>query len=65
MAIIPEGTIEISMEHKVCHMIQSFAPGEVSYEEAHHFCAADNINHDKYHDYKQSYYRIRKLSDEY
>ena len=28
------------------------------------FCAADNIKHDKYHDCKQSYYRIRKLSDE-
>lgn len=28
------------------------------------FCAADNINHDKYHDCKQSYYRIRHLSDE-
>ena len=28
------------------------------------FCAADNINHDKYHDCKQTYYRIRKLSDE-
>ena len=28
------------------------------------FCAADNIEHDKYHDCKQSYYRIRKLSDE-
>lgn len=28
------------------------------------FCAADNINYDKYHDCKQSYYRIRHLSDE-
>ena len=28
------------------------------------FCAADNIEHDKYHDCKQTYYRIRKLSDE-
>ena len=28
------------------------------------FCAADNIEHNKYHDCKQSYYRIRKLSDE-
>ena len=28
------------------------------------FCAADNIEHNKYHDYKQSYYHIRKLSDE-
>jgi len=27
------------------------------------FCAADNIEHDKYHDCKQSYYRIRHLSD--
>lgn len=85
-----------SSTNKAYHMIQSFAPGEVSYEEAHQigkeladrvlegkysyvvtthidkghvhnhiiFCAADNINHDKYHDYKQSYYRIRKLSDD-
>ena len=28
------------------------------------FCAADNIEHDKYHDCKQSYYHIRKLSNE-
>ena len=28
------------------------------------FCAADNIEHNKYHDCKQSYYHIRKLSDE-
>lgn len=82
--------------NKAYHLIQAFAPGEVSFEEAHRigkeladrllqgkysyvvtthidkshvhnhiiFCAADNINHDKYHDCKQSYYRIRKLSDE-
>jgi hypothetical protein len=28
------------------------------------FCAADNINHTHYHDCKQSYYQIRKLSDQ-
>ncbi len=28
------------------------------------FCAADNIHHKKYHDCKQSYYHIRRLSDE-
>jgi hypothetical protein len=28
------------------------------------FCAADNIEQNKYHDCKQSYYHIRKLSDE-
>lgn len=82
--------------NKAYHLIQAFAPGEVSYEEAHEigkqladrvlegkysyvvtthidrdhvhnhiiFCAADNIKFDKYHDCKQSYYRIRKLSDE-
>lgn len=82
--------------NKAYHLIQAFAPGEVSFEEAHRigkeladrvlegkysyvvtthidkghvhnhiiFCAADNINHDKYHDCDQSYYRIRKLSDE-
>ena len=78
------------------HLIQSFAPGEVSYDEAHKigielvdrllegkysyvvathidhnhvhnhivFCAADNINHKKYHDCKSSYHHIRQLSDE-
>lgn len=81
--------------NKAFHLIQSFAPGEVSYEEAHQigieladkllegkyayviathidkghchnhicFCAADNINHKKYHDCKKSYYHIRTLSD--
>ncbi len=28
------------------------------------FCAADNINHEKYHDCKRSYYHIRRLNDE-
>lgn len=28
------------------------------------FCAADNIEHKKYHDCRQSYYHIRRLSDE-
>ncbi len=28
------------------------------------FCAADNINHAKYHDCKKSYYNIRSLSDD-
>ena len=82
--------------NKAYHLIQAFAPGEVSYEEAHRigkeladkvlegkysyvltthidkghihnhiiFCAADNIEHNKYHDCKQSYYHIRNLSDE-
>ena len=82
--------------NKAYHLIQAFAPGEVSFEEAHEigkqladrvlegkysyvltthidkdhvhnhiiFCAADNIKFDKYHDCKQTYYRIRKLSDE-
>ena len=82
--------------NKAFHLIQSFAPGEVSYEEAHQigleladrllegrhsyivsthidkghihnhiiFCAADHINHTKYHDCKKSYYHIRHLSDE-
>ena len=81
--------------NKAFHLIQSFAPGEVSYEEAHQigieltdkllegkyayviathidkghchnhicFCAADNINHKKYHDCKKSYYNIRSISD--
>lgn len=82
--------------NKAYRLIQAFAPGEVSYEEAHRigkeladkvlegkysyvltthidkghihnhiiFCATDNIEHNKYHDCKQSYYHIRKLSDE-
>ena len=82
--------------NKAFHLIQSFAPGEVSYKEAHQigveladkllegkysyivtthidrghvhnhiiFCAADNVNHEKYHDCKKNYYHIRKLSDE-
>ena len=81
--------------NKAYHLIQAFAPGEVSYEEAHQigkeladrllegkysyvltthinkesvhnhiiFCASDNIEHNKYHDCKQSYYHIRHLSD--
>ena len=81
--------------NKAFHLIQSFMPGEVSYNEAHQigmeladkllegkysyviathidrghvhnhiiFCAADNINHEKYHDCKSSYYHIRKLND--
>ena len=28
------------------------------------FCAADNVNHTKYHDCKKSYYNIRNLSDD-
>ncbi len=28
------------------------------------FCAADNINHEKYHDCKKTYYNIRSLSDD-
>ena len=83
-------------ENKAFHLIQSFLPGEVSFEEAHRigqeladkvlegkysyvvathvdrehvhnhiiFCAADNLDHGKYHDCKQSYHRIRKLSDQ-
>ena len=82
--------------NKAYHLIQAFAPGEISFEEAHEigkeladrvlegkysyvltthtdrnhvhnhiiFCAANNINFDKYHDCKQTYYRIRNLSDE-
>lgn len=82
--------------NKAFHLIQSFAPGEVSYKEAHQigveladkllegkysyivsthidkghvhnhiiFCAADNVNHEKYHDCKRTYYHIRRLSDE-
>ncbi|MDL2301022.1 relaxase/mobilization nuclease domain-containing protein [Lachnospiraceae bacterium OttesenSCG-928-D06] len=83
-------------ENKAYHLIQSFLPGEVTFDEAHRigqeladrtlegkysyvvsthidkghvhnhiiFCAADNIEHNKYHDCKQTYYRVRKLSDE-
>lgn len=82
--------------NKAYHLIQSFLPCEVSYQEAHRigveladkllegkysyvvtthidrghvhnhiiFCAADNVNHDKYHDCKKSYYNIRNISDD-
>ena len=85
-----------SDKNKAYHLIQSFFPGEVSYEESHRigveladkllegkysyvvsthidrghvhnhiiFCAADNINHEKYHDCKKTYYNIRSLSDD-
>ncbi len=85
-----------SDKNKAYHLIQSFFPGEVSYQEAHRigveladrllegrysyvvsthidrghvhnhiiFCAADNIDHEKYHDCKKTYYNIRSLSDE-
>jgi len=81
--------------NKAFHLIQAFAPGEVTFEEAHRigeeladellggrhsyivathidkghvhnhiiFCAADNIDHKKYHDCKKSYHHIRRLSD--
>lgn len=77
------------------HLIQSFAPGEVSDEEAHAigeelakailgnkysyvlathndrnhchnhiiFCAADNVDHKKYHDCKETYKVIQKEND--
>ena len=78
------------------HLIQSFAPGEVSAQEAHEigkelaerllggkysyvlsthtdkghvhnhliFCAADNIDHKKYHDCKRTYWNIRHINDD-
>lgn len=81
--------------NKAFHLIQTFLPGEVSYDKAHQvgieladrllegkysyivsthidknhlhnhiiFCAADNIEHKKYHDCRQTYYHIRRLSD--
>lgn len=77
------------------HLIQAFAPGEVTEDEAHKigeelareilgskysyviathndknhihnhivFCACDNIDHNKYHDCKRSYWQIRNASD--
>lgn len=83
-------------QNKAYHLIQAFAPGEVSFEEAHSvgvelaekvllgkysyvvtthidkghvhnhiiFCAADNIEHNKYNDCKKSYWNIRNLSDD-
>lgn len=82
-------------ENKAFYLIQSFAPGEVSYDKTHTigkeladkllegkysyvltthidkghihnhliFCAADNIDHNHYHDCKKSYWQIRKLRD--
>lgn len=77
------------------HLIQSFAPGEVSFDEAHRigeqmaeellqgkysyvlathieknhvhnhiiFCAADNLDHNKFNDCKKTLHDIRNLSD--
>ena len=77
------------------HLIQSFAPGEVSEDEAHQigeelangilhskytcviathndkghihnhiiFCAVDSIDHNRYHDCKESYREIRRVND--
>ena len=56
-------------------MLSSVLEGKYSYVVTTHidkghvhnhiiFCAADNLEHNKYHDCKQTYYRIRKLSDE-
>ena len=82
--------------NKAFHLIQSFAPGEVSAAEAHKigeeladkllqgrysyivsthtdrghihnhilFCAANNIDYQKYHDCKRTYWNIRHLNDE-
>ncbi len=82
--------------NKAYHLIQSFAPGEVSADEAHQvgeeladrllggkhsyivathidhdhihnhiiFCAANNIDYQKYHDCKKTYWHIRELNDE-
>ena len=82
--------------NKAFHLIQSFALGEVSAEEAHKigeeladrllqgrysyivsthtdkghihnhlvFCAADNIDYQKYHDCKRTYWNIRHINDE-
>ena len=82
-------------ENQAFHLIQAFAPGEVSSEKAHAigteladqllkgkysyiltthidkghihnhliFCSVDNINYSHYHDCRQSYRQIRKISD--
>ncbi|MDL2301065.1 relaxase/mobilization nuclease domain-containing protein [Lachnospiraceae bacterium OttesenSCG-928-D06] len=92
-------TLDHCREHgvnKAYHLIQAFAPDEVSFDEAHQigeelaskvlegkysyvltthidkghvhnhiiFCAANNLNYDKYNDCTKSYYRIRTISDE-
>ena len=81
---------------KAFHLIQSFAPGEITPERAHTigeayaarllgdrysyviathndknhvhnhilFCAADNVDHKKYHDCKASYRRLCQISNE-
>ena len=84
-----------SSPNKAYHLIQSFAPGEVSEDEAHQigeelangilhskytcviathndkghihnhiiFCAVDSIDHNRYHDCKESYREIRRVND--
>ena len=86
------GSVNVNLAY---HLIQSFAPGEVSYDEAHKigeeladrllggkysyvlsthiekdhvhnhliFCAADNFEHKKFNDCKQTLRNIRSISD--
>ena len=92
-ALSRSGEVNINLAY---HLIQAFAPGEVSYDEAHKigeelaekflggkysyvlathiekqhihnhiiFCAADNIEHKKFNDCKQTLRDIRNISDQ-
>lgn len=70
------GEVSYKEAHKIgVELADKLLEGKYSYVVATHidkghvhnhiiFCAADNINHEKYHDCKKSYYHIRKLNDE-
>lgn len=70
------GEVSYKEAHKIgVELADKLLEGKFSYVVATHidrghihnhiiFCAADNINHKKYHDCKRSYYHIRRLNDE-
>lgn len=70
------GEVSYKEAHKIgVELADKLLEGKYSYIVATHidkghvhnhiiFCAADNINHDKYHDCKKTYYHIRHLNDD-
>lgn len=70
------GEVDFDMAHQIgMELADKVLEGKYSYVVSTHidkghihnhiiFCAADNIEHLKYNDCKQTYYRIRRLSDE-
>lgn len=70
------GEVSYSEAHRIgVELADKLLEGKYSYVVSTHidsghvhnhiiFCAADNINHEKYHDCKKTYYNIRSLSDD-